>query len=78
MTTIWSLKDEGYRTSYQKHVRTFFWVDSDFYRQNRKEILQWAERYDCKVPSREYGWIEMPDDRIETLFRLTWAGKSYG
>ena len=78
MTTIWSLKDEGYRTSYQKHVRTFFWVDSDFYRQNRKEILQWAKRYNCKVPALEYGWIEMPDDRIETLFRLTWAGKSYG
>ena len=78
MTTIWSLKEQGYRTSCAGKVKTFFWVDQDFYRQNSKEILQWAERYNCKVPSREHGWIEMPDDRIETLFRLTWAGKSYG
>jgi hypothetical protein len=78
MTTIWSLKDEGYRTSYQKHVKTFFWVDDKFYKENRREILQWAERFDCKVPSKEYGWIEIPNDKIETLFRLTWAGKSYG
>jgi len=78
MTTIWSLKEQGYRTSCAGKVKTFFWVDGDFYRQNSKEILQWAERYNCKVPSREHGWIEMPDDRIETLFRLTWAGKSYG
>ena len=78
MTTIWSLKDEGYRTSYQKHVRTFFWVDEKFYRQNKNEILQWAEQYKCLVPSREHGWIEVPDERIELLFRLQWAGKSYG
>jgi hypothetical protein len=78
MTTIWSLKEKGYRCSYQPHIRTFFWVDSDFYRQNKHEILQWAERYNCKVPSREHGWIEMPNERVELLFRLTWAGEVYG
>jgi hypothetical protein len=78
MTDIWSLEREGYRTSYQSKIRTFFWVDSEFYRQNRKEIIQWGERYGCKMPSHEYGWIEMPDDKIEMLFRLRWAGKSYG
>jgi len=78
MTTIWSLKEQGYRTSYQKHVKTFFWVDENFYRQNRHEILQWAEQYNCIVPSREYGWITIPDEYVELLFRLQWAGKSYG
>ncbi len=78
MTTVWSLEKEGYRTSYQSKVRTFFWVDSKFYKENRREILQWAERFNCKVPSREHGWIEMPDDRVEFLFRIAWAGKSYG
>lgn len=78
MTTIWSLKDEGYRTSYQKHVRTFFWVDEKFYKENCRSILEFAERYNCKVPSKEFGWIEMPDERVELLFRIQWAGKSYG
>lgn len=78
MSTIWSLKDAGYRTSYQPKVKTFFWVDDKFYKQNRREIIQWSERYGCKMPSKEYGWIEMPNDRVETLFRLQWAGKSYG
>jgi hypothetical protein len=78
MTTIWDLKNEGCRTSYQSTIRTFFWVDEDFYRQNRGEILLWADRYRCKVPSPKYGWIEMPDDRIEMLFRLQWAGKCHG
>lgn len=78
MSTIWKLKDEGYRTSYQKHVKTFFWVDDKYYKENKKEILSWAERNKCKVPSTEYGWIEMPDGGTELLFRLTWAGKSCG
>lgn len=78
MTTIWSLKDAGYRTSYQSKVRTFFWIDSEYYRQHRREIIQWGDRYECKMPSKEHGWIEMPNDRIETLFRLQWAGKCYG
>lgn len=78
MTTIWTLKDDGYRTSYQKHIKTFFWVDDKYYRQNRREILAWAKLYKCKVPSREHGWIEMPNDRVELLFRLQWAGKVYG
>ena len=78
MTCVWTLKDEGYRTSFGSKVRTFFWVDSDYYRQNSKEIVQWSERYGCNIPSKEYCWIEMPDERIETLFRLRWAGKCYG
>jgi hypothetical protein len=78
MTTIWSLEAEGYRTSYQSKSRTFFWVDSNYYRQNSREIIQWAERYRCKMPSCEYGWIEMPNERVETLFRLQWAGNCYG
>lgn len=78
MSTIWSLKDEGYRSSYQSHIKTFFWIDSNFYRQNKHDILEWAERYGCKVPSREHGWIEMPNERVETLFRLRWAGNCYG
>lgn len=78
MTDIWSLEQEDYRTSYQSKIKTFFWVDSDFYKQNRRAILEFAERHNCKVPSKEYGWIEMPNDRVETLFRIQWAGKSYG
>ena len=78
MSTIWSLKDQNYRTSYQKHIQTFFWVDEQFYDDNRKEILEWAARYGCKVPSKRYGWIEMPNHKVELLFRLTWAGKVYG
>jgi len=78
MSSIWGLKDQGYRTSYQKHVKTFFWVDDKYYKENKKEILSWAERNKCKVPSTEYGWIEMPDGGTELLFRLTWAGKSCG
>jgi hypothetical protein len=78
MTTIWTLEEQGYRTSYQSAVRTFFWVDRDYYRQNCREIIQWGERYGCKMPNHEFGWIQMPDDRIEMLFRLRWAGKSYG
>lgn len=77
MTTVWSLKDQRYRTSYQSKIRTFFWVDEKFYKTNRHEILKWAETYNCKVPSKEHGWIEMPNDRVETLFRLIWAGKCY-
>lgn len=78
MTTIWSLKDAGYRTSYQSKVRTFFWVDDKYYKENRKAIIQWGERYRCKMPSKEHGWIEIPDKRVEMLFRLQWAGKCYG
>ena len=77
MTTIWTLEEQGYRTSYQSVVRTFFWVDEKFYKQNRREIIQWGERYGCNMPSKEYGWIQIPDDRIEMLFRLRWAGKCY-
>lgn len=78
MSTIWSLRNEGYRTSYQKHIKTFFWVDNVYYKENRKAILAWAKQYNCKVPSTDHGWIEMPNHRVEMLFRLTWAGKSYG
>jgi hypothetical protein len=78
MTAVWNLKDEGYRTSYGNKVSTFFWVDSDFYKQNRRAILEFAERYNCKVPNKEYGWIEMPNKKIELLFRMQWAGKCYG
>lgn len=78
MTTVWALTDEGYRTSYQKHIKTFFWVDTDFYRQNQDSILEWVERYNCKVPAPDHGWIEMPNERVELLFRLRWAGKCYG
>lgn len=77
MTTVWSLRDEGYRTTYQRHIRTFFWADTDFYRQNQHDILQWAEQYNCIVNSREHGWIVMPDENVELLFRLCWAGKVY-
>lgn len=78
MSTIWSLKDAGFRTSYQSKIKTFFWVDDKYYKENRKAIIQWSERYGCNMPSKEHGWIEMPNDRVETLFRLQWAGKSYG
>lgn len=78
MATTWTLEAKGYRTSYQSKVKTFFWVDLDFYKQNRRAILEFAERYGCKVPNREYGWIEMPNDRVEMLFRLQWAGKCCG
>lgn len=77
MTTIWTLKTEGYRTSYQSNVRTFFWVDENYYKEHRKEIIQWGERYGCKTASREHGWIEVPNERVELLFRMTWAGKCY-
>lgn len=77
MTTVWSLKDQQYRTSYQSKIQTFFWIDEKFYQENRHEILKWAEKYNCKVPSKEYGWIEMPNNRVETLFRLIWAGNCY-
>lgn len=77
MTTIWSLKEEGYRTSYGGKKRTFFWVDEKYYRRNCREIVQWGERYGCNIPSAEFGWIEMPDERVETLFRLRWAEKCY-
>jgi hypothetical protein len=73
MSTVWSLKDKGCRTSYQSHIKTFFWVDTKFYRDNKHEILEWAERYNCKVDSKEYGWIKMPNENVETLFRLKWA-----
>ena len=78
MTDIWSLENEDYRTSYQSKIQTFFWVDSNFYKQNRRAILEFAERYNCKMPSTEYGWIEMPNHKVEMLFRLQWAGKCYG
>lgn len=78
MTDIRTLVNEGYYTSYQSAIRTFFWVDRDYYRQNCREIVQWSERYGCKMPSHKFGWIEMPDDRVEMLFRLRWAGKCYG
>lgn len=78
MSDIFTLEREGYRTTYQSKIQTFFWVDSDFYKQNRRAILEFAERHNCKVRSKEYGWIEMPNDRVETLFRIQWAGKSYG
>jgi len=78
MSTIWTLKDAGYRTSYQSAAKTFFWVDTKFYDENRREILEWAELNGCRVTSRAYGWIEMPDKNTELMFRLVWAGKSYG
>lgn len=78
MSDIWTLKAKGYRTSYQSKKRTFFWIDNEFYDENRKDILKWAELNGCKVVSRVYGWIEMPDKNTELMFRLIWAGKSYG
>ena len=78
MSTIWELKKQNYRTSYQPKFRTFFWIDTDFYKENKKQILQWAERYNCNVHNKQYGWIEMPNRRVELLFRLQWAGKSWG
>lgn len=77
MNTIWTLKDEGYRTSYQKYIQTFFWIDEKFYEDNRKEIIEWANAHGCKIPNKRYGWIEMPNHKIELLFRLVWAGKVY-
>jgi hypothetical protein len=78
MLSIWTLEAEEYRTSYQSKAMTFFWVDDKFYKQNRRAILEFAERHNCKVPSKEYGWIEVPNHRVEMLFRLQWAGKCYG
>lgn len=75
---VLSLRDNGYRCSYQRSIQTFFWVDTDFYNANKQQIIEWAARHDCKMESHKYGWIKVPNDRIEMLFRLTWAGKSYG
>lgn len=77
-TTLWTLREQNYRTSYAKHVKTFFWIDEKYYKENRREILQWAELQGCKVPSIDHGWIEMPDDQAAMMFRLMWAGKCYG
>jgi hypothetical protein len=78
MTTIWTLVEQGYKTSYSPTVKTFFWVDDKYYNENKKEILAWSERYGCTVPSEKHGWIQVPDDRVELLFRLQWAGKCNG
>lgn len=77
MATIWSLEDQGYRTSFQKGNNTFFWVDDNFYKKNKKQILEWTKNYKCHVPSIEYGWIQVPNEKVEMLFRLRWAGKCY-
>jgi hypothetical protein len=61
------------RFVYQKHIQTFFWADCDFYRQNKESILQWAEFYNCNVPSKLHGWIECPDDDVVAAFRITWG-----
>lgn len=78
MTTVWMLEEQGYRCSYQKHVKTFFWVDSKFYKENKREILSWAKQHKCEVPSHEYGWITCPSNNVVLMFMLTWAGKTYG
>ena len=77
MTTIWSLQKNEYRSSFQPTTKTFYWVDSNFYRQNKVEILKWCELYSCEVSNRQYGWIRMPNEKVELLFRLQWAGKCY-
>ena len=73
MTTIWTLKEKGVRFTYSPTVRTFFWVDEKFYADNKQEILEWADRYKCNVPSLMYGWVEVPDDSIALLFRMRWS-----
>jgi len=73
MTTIWTLKAQGVRFTYQSTVKTFFWVDEEFYENNKQEILEWTERYHCNVPSKRYGWVEVPDDNVALLFRLRWS-----
>lgn len=77
MTTIWALEEQGYRTNYQSGVNMFFWIDQEYYRQHRQEILQWCKFYKCKVFDKNYGWVKVSNIRVETLFRLKWAGKCY-
>lgn len=73
MSTIWEIKKQGVRYTFSPKIRTFFWVDTDFAEKNRKQILAWAEKHKCNVPSKRYMWIECPDDKTVTLFHLTWS-----
>jgi hypothetical protein len=73
MTTICTLKKQGVRFTYQPTVKTFFWVDDKFYTENKQEILEWAARYKCNVPSTLYGWVTCPDDDVALLFRIRWS-----
>jgi len=71
--SLWTLKEQGVRFTYQPSVKTFFWVDEKFYAANKEEILEWAERYNCEVPSKTYGWVEVPDENVALLFRMMWS-----
>lgn len=61
------------RFVYQSKIQTFFWKDVDFYSNNQKEIEKWAEDNGCKIPSKEFGWVDCPNEAVATLFYLKWG-----
>lgn len=61
------------RFTYNPDIKTFFWVDAQYYFDNRYAIIEWAEQNDCEIESFVYGWVVVPDDDVALLFRIMWG-----
>lgn len=45
--------------------------DLEFWSNHVAECLEWCQEHNCKIKGMT---IELPDDKILTLFSLRWAG----
>lgn len=61
------------RCTYAPTVRTFFWLDQDYYNTHKDLILEWAKNNNCEVPSERFGWVVCADHATAVLFSLTWS-----
>lgn len=74
--TLWRLRQEGFRTSFQPVTKTFYWIDGKYFIDHREKIAEWCERTGCQLNSI-HGFVKVDTGKQETYFRLQWAGKCY-
>ena len=73
MSTLWTLREQGVRWTYSPHVKTFFWVEENFYNKYHKELLEFCIDNGSDFTYAEKGWMQCSDDAAVTQFMLRWS-----
>ena len=73
MSTLWTLREKGVRWTYSPHVRTFFWVEENFFENNHKELEEFCVDTGSDFQYAKSGWMQCADDLAVTLFMLRWS-----
>lgn len=74
MSTLWTLREQGVRWTYAPHVKIFFFVEKDFYKNYKDDLQQFCVDTDSDFTYAERGgWIQCSSDEAVLLFMLKWS-----